>query len=76
MTLLLLIECILAAPPDRNTLSNKNVFGTPDPADCAQAMFWIPYLNAPASTSQDAKAPWLFSEPQFQNPPFKKTIKN
>ncbi|KAL9010336.1 MAG: hypothetical protein Q9173_004720 [Seirophora scorigena] len=75
-TILFLILCPSAAPKDPFTICDKNVFGAPNPYDCEQAMFWIPYINAPASSSRDAKAMRLFSEPQLQKPPFKEIVKN
>lgn len=75
-TILLLISCTSAAPKDPFTVCDKNVFGAPNPYDCEQAMFWIPYINAPASSSRDAKAMRIFSEPQLQKPPFKEIVKD
>lgn len=53
-----------------NFICDKDLFGIPDPEDCAEAMFWIPYMNIPASASADAKAPGIFAEQQFLQPPF------
>ena len=65
----------VSAYDDKFTICDSETFGTPNPNDCAQAMFWIPYINAPASQSPDAKALRVFSEPQYQDPPFKEIIK-
>ena len=65
----------IAAYDDKFTVCDSETFGTPNPNDCAQAMFWIPYINAPASQSPDARAMRVFSELQYQNPPFKDIIK-
>jgi len=46
-------------------------FGTPNPEDCKEAMFWIPYHNKPASTYSDAKAFRLYVEPRRLDPPFR-----
>ena len=76
LSLLLFVENTVAPKPDPWSICSANVFGTPDPNDCAQAIFWIPYINAPASASPDAKKFRLFSEPRLQDPPFKAVIES
>lgn len=60
-----------ANPP----LCDKDLFGSPNIKDCYEAMFWIPYINAPVKDTPDAKALRIFAEPQFLDPPFK-AVKN
>ena len=73
-----LIHSVIATPNPfqaNQLLCDKDIFGTPSAEDCYQAMFWIPYMNPPARDSADAKAPRLFAEPQYLNPPFS-AVKN
>ena len=68
-----LIQSVIATPnplQENQLLCDKDRFGTPSAEDCYQAMFWVPYINQPARDSADAKAPRLFAEPQYLNPPF------
>ena len=73
-----LIQSAIATPNPlqaNQLLCDKDSFGTPSAEDCYQAMFWVPYINQPARDSADAKAPRLFAEPQYLNPPFS-AVKN
>lgn len=73
-----LIQSAIATPNPLQTnqlLCDKDSYGTPSAEDCYQAMFWVPYINQPARDSADAKAPRLFAEPQYLNPPFS-AVKN
>lgn len=70
---LILVHCAAASPNPLQAdppLCSKDLFGSPQPNDCYQAMFWIPYINAPARHSPDAAAPRIFAEPRFLSPPF------
>lgn len=74
----LLVHSAIASPNPlqvEQPLCDKNMFGKPNIQDCYQALFWIPYANAPARDSPDAKAKRLFAEPQYLDPPFK-AVKN
>ena len=50
-------------------LCDRELFGTPNPADCVEAIRWIPYFGFPIERGP-ATASRTFVEPQFLDPPF------
>ncbi len=69
----LLCHCAIAIPDqlrEYETLCDGGMFGAPNPHDCYDAMFSVPYRNVPGLDSPDAKATRIFAEPQYLSPPF------
>lgn len=63
------------APSRARILFREILRYVPKLEDCYEAMFRIPYSNAPAKDTPDAKALRVFAKPQYLSPPFK-AVKN
>ncbi|MCJ1456316.1 hypothetical protein MMC28_006677 [Mycoblastus sanguinarius] len=67
------LSLVLYACRALSLLCNPEIYGIPDPADCLNAYYEIPYANQPPATSP-AQQRQLFCEPQFLSPPFKSVL--
>ena len=69
LLLILILQDHMVVAPPAAMLCDKELFGTPNPADCVEAIRWIPYFGLPIERNP-ATAIRTFVEPQFLDPPF------
>lgn len=62
---LIYLHCTLVSA----AVCNSDVYGIPNPRDCAQALRKIPFATLPPSEPQSLQ-PHFFAEPQYMDPEF------
>ena len=71
----ILIFCSLHLTLVHSLICSQTTYGTPNPDDCAQALLEIPFAKN-TMPSGEARLFHLFTEPQFQLPPFHRVTNN